>query len=175
MMVAVQKNSTNTHNTKKFHHLPLQGEAKAHTKSNSASVNLRSDPNDVDSQRYKLTILRLSGGEDVRTIIQWRNHLVKIQGGLNLGPVAEYKVICTIMSGTPQTTFEARVLELKTAAMETVIAAITNNAAVAQRTARAAMRARGADRHLSKLHLISAVAHTVKEMMLKKILASLQR
>ena len=123
MKVAVQKNSTNY--TKKNHHLPLVGEAKAHTKNNSCSFELLSDPADPDSQRFKMTILRLSGGEDVRTVLQWRRDLVKIMGGLNLtSPNAKVKIITTIMSGTPQTTFEARVQNMAQQALDAAILAV---------------------------------------------------
>ena len=57
-----------------------------------------------------MTILRLSGGEDVRTVLQWRRDLIKVLQGLNLTtPQAKVKVITTIMSGTPQTMFEAKI------------------------------------------------------------------
>ena len=41
-----------------------------------------------------MTILRLSGGEDVRTVLQWRRDLTKVLQGLNLTtPQAKVKVI----------------------------------------------------------------------------------
>ena len=51
--------------------LPLEGQPKAYSKTNSASFDIRTDPADASSQKYSLNILRLQGGEDARTTLQW--------------------------------------------------------------------------------------------------------
>ena len=176
MKVAVQKNSSNF--TKKNHHLPLVGEAKSHNKSNSCSFELLSDPADANSQRFKMTILRLSGGEDVRTILQWRQDIDKVLKGLNLTTaMAKVKIISTIMSGTPQTTFEQKIGSMCAAAMEAAITAVPPDAANAnaQRNAQQVIRAAGLDPHLDDLMVIHSIAHTVQEMMPKKVLARAKR
>ncbi len=176
MKIAVQKNS-NTF-SKKNHHLPLTGEAKAHSKSNSCSFELLSDPADADSQKFKMTILRLSGGEDVRTVLQWRRDLTKVLNGLNLAsPMAQVKIITTIMSGTPQTTFEQKVNQLAQAAMIAAIVAVPIDPADvnARPAAQAALRAAGPDPHLTDVMVTHGVSHTVREMMPKKVLARAKR
>ena len=87
--------------------LPLEGQPKAYSKTNSASFDIRTDPADASSQKYSLNILRLQGGEDARAILQWVSDLEKVRGGLNLSlrPTKEYEVIQTILQGTPRTTF----------------------------------------------------------------------
>jgi hypothetical protein len=73
--------------------LPLSGKPKLHTKGNSCSFSLKSDPADVDSQQCKMTILRLEGGETVHTLIQWQRDITKILTGLALGTgAAEFAV-----------------------------------------------------------------------------------
>ena len=94
-----------------------------HTKSNSSMFELLSDPSDTDSIKYRMTILRLQGGEDARTLIQWSRDAFKLRDGLGItaGP-AQFKVINTILSGTPQVAFEARI---------SILATVTLNAACA--------------------------------------------
>ena len=65
MKVALPKNN---YPAKRKNFLPLVGAAKQHTKNNSCTFELLSNPTDANSQKYKLTILRLIGGEDVCTI-----------------------------------------------------------------------------------------------------------
>ena len=176
MKIAAQKNGNNF--TKKNHHLPLVGEAKAHSKSNSCSFELLSDPQDANSQRFKITILRLSGGEDVRTVLQWRRDLAKVLGGLNLTTAhAKVKIITTIMSGTPQTTFETKVQAMATAALNTAVAAIQPNPqnANAQGQQQQALVAAGIWPHLTDLMVTHSLAHAVQEMMPKKVLARVKR
>ena len=176
MKIAAQKNGTTF--SKKNHHLPLVGEAKAHTKSNSCSFELLSDPATATSQRFKMTILRLSGGEDVRTVLQWRRDLIKVLQGLNLTtPQAKVKIITTIMSGTPQTMFEAKIQNMCLAAMEAAILAVAADPqdATVQPRDRQAIRVAGLDVHLTDLMVTHSVAHTVQEMMPKKILARAKR
>ena len=176
MKVAVQKNSSNF--TKKNHHLPLVREAKSHNKSNSCSFELLSDPADANSQRFKMTILRLSGGEDVRTVLQWRQDIDKVLGGLNLTtPMAKVKIISTIISGTPQTTFEQKINSMCAAAMEAAITAVPPDATNpnAQSNAQQVIRVAGLNPHLDNLMVIHSIAHTVQEMMPKKVLARAKR
>ena len=176
MKIAAQKNG-NTF-TKKNHHLPLVGEAKAHSKSNSCSFELLSDSADPNSQRFKMTILRLSGGEDVRTVLQWRRDLIKVLQGLNLTTAsAKVKIITTIMSGTPQTMFEAKIQNMSVNALEAAILAVPVDPADATKQGRdrLALRAAGLAPHLTDLMVTHSIAHTVQEMMPKKILARAKR
>ena len=64
--------------------LPLVGKPKLHMKGNSCSFSLRPDPTDADSEKHKMTILRLEGGESVRSLIQWQRDITKILAGLAL-------------------------------------------------------------------------------------------
>ena len=81
--------------------LPLEGQPKAHSKTNAALFNIRTDPADASSQKYSLNILCLCGGEDACTVLQWVGDLEKVPGGLSLSlcPTKEYEVIQTILQG----------------------------------------------------------------------------
>ena len=150
--------------------------SEAHAKSNLCSFELLSDPANANSQRFKMTILRLSGGEDVRTVPQWRRDLTKVLQGLNLTtPQAKVKVITTIMSGTPP--FEAKVQNMASTALEAAILAVAvdSNDAAAQGAGRQPLRVAGLDPHLTDLMVTHSIAHVVQEMMPKKVLARAKR
>ena len=174
MKLALPKNNFAA---KRKNFLPLTGAAKQHTKNNSCTFELLSDPRDATSQKYKLTILRLSGGEDVRTILEWRLDLIKVLSGLGCGPSASAKIICTILNGTPQTTFETMASQLAQQALEAAIAAVPDDPTdpTAKPTAQQALRDAGRDPHLTDLMVTHSVGHMVKEMMPKKILARVKR
>ena len=95
--------------------LPLPSPPLAHAKSNSTGFELLPDPTDVNSIKYWMTILRIQGGEDTRTLLQWWTDAHKVLEGLALGtPQAKCKIIATIIQGAPQASFEASVVEQKT-------------------------------------------------------------
>ena len=150
--------------------LPLTGKPKLHTKGNSCSFSLRSDPADPDSQTYKMTILRLEGGESVRTLIQWQRDITKILTGLALATgAAEFAVITTILAGTPQTAFELHVTDAATAAL--LVAA----AAAADVAAATVIRNAGFHPHITKQMVAAACLDMIAKAMPKKVLARVKR
>ena len=91
-----------------------------HTKSNSAGFEFLSDPTDANSVKYRMTILRIQGREDTRTLLQCWTDVHKVLEGLALGsPAAKCKIVATIIQGAPQASFEASVVENKTSAYQT--------------------------------------------------------
>ena len=123
----------------------------AHSKSNSAGFELLSDPTDANSVKYRMTILRIQGGEDTRTLLQWWTDVHKVLEGLALGtPAAKCKIVATIIQGAPQASFEACVAECKTTAFQTAIdAAIITDAANHNNLAVTAVRNNGLDHYLT--------------------------
>ena len=81
----------------------------AHSKSNSAGFELLSDPTDANSVKYRMTILRIQGGEDTRTLLQWWTDVHKVLEGLALGsPAAKCKIVATIIQGAPQASLNSK-------------------------------------------------------------------
>ena len=58
--------------------LPLVSQPKAHTKTDSSSFELKTDPTDANSPKFSVTILRPQGGEDIRTCVQWITDCKKV-------------------------------------------------------------------------------------------------
>ena len=138
----------------------------AHSKSNSAGFELLSDPTDTNSIKYRMTILRIQGGEDTRTLLQWWTDVHKVLEGLALGsPAAKCKIVATIIQGAPQASFEASVIENKTNGYQAALAAATlvdqangNNLAVT------AVRNNGVDHYLTDAMVVLALQQVVTDM-----------
>ncbi len=149
----------------------------AHTKSNSAGFELLSDPTDANSVKYRMTILRIQGGEDTRTLLQWWTDVHKVLEGLALGtPAAKCKIIATIIQGAPQALFEACVAENKTAAFQAAIdAAIVVDTAAGNNNAETAVRNNGVDHYITDDMVNLALQQVVTDMLPKKVLARVKR
>src|SRR5210317_2233166 len=82
--------------------LPLVSSPKEHTKTNSVSFSIQSNITDKDSPKYTLYILKIQGGEDVCTLIQWMQDCKKIITGMELtNGKAINKIVQSLLSGNP--------------------------------------------------------------------------
>ena len=157
--------------------LPLASLPLAHTKSNSAGFELLTDPSDATSVKYRMTILRIQGGEDTRTLLQWWTDAHKVLEGLALGsPQAKCKIIATIIQGAPQASFEASVVEHKTNAYKAALtAAQATDAANGNDAEVTVVRTNGIDHYLTDDMVDLALQQVVTDMLPKKVLARVKR
>ena len=85
MKVAPTKSNNDTRMRNKTPLLPLVHDKSldALNKHNSMTVELRSQPSENDSPKYKVTIIILKGGETLRQTIRWQAEVVRVLTGLN--------------------------------------------------------------------------------------------
>ena len=83
---------------------------------------LLSDPSDTNSAKYKVTVRRLNGSEDVRTMINWSKDVNKVLAGLDIKEDGQYTQAVTVclsmMDGRVTTLFNFRLKHLKVTTME---------------------------------------------------------
>ena len=143
------------YNDKKEPCLSLTGNPTSHTKNNSASFELYSDPTDTNSAKYRMTILRIQGGEDTRTMLQWYRDVQKVLDGLALGtPKAEFQVVTSILSGTHQSAFETKTDKMLKDAQAVVLRNAENGA-------RQGIHDQGLDPYWTKEIVREAIQHTL--------------
>ena len=123
--------STTTPEIKSTLLLPLVPErAEELTRGNSISFELRSNPTEIDSPRYKKQVRVLYGNEDTRTVIFWIRETQSIVEGLNLTTYAQqYSVIKTLVRDTAYANFEQSVLDRSTVRYNEALEAAVSDAA----------------------------------------------
>ena len=120
-----------------------------------------------------MTIVRIQGGEDTHTLLQWWTDVHKVLEGLALGtPAAKCKIVATIIQGAPQASFEACVAGSKTTSFQTAIdAAIITDAANGNNLAVTAVWNNGPDHYFTDDMVNDALQQVVTDMLPKKVLA----
>ena len=160
--------------------LPLVSQPKAHTKTNASTFDLKTDPTNNDSPKYNISILRLTGGEDVRTQLQWVTDYQKIMQGLivNNGH-AVHRIVVSLLSGNPANLYlgqaRARAEILKTAAIAAVAIADPNNITPQEQTALDAVTNRDALEFIGKDEVENSLRYMITNMMPSKALARVKR
>ena len=83
------------------------------TRENSIQLELKTNPTEDASPKYKMSMRILEGSEDVRTILRWRRDLEQVTHGLNLTTAANMRVMyLKMMKGNPAAIFRARLDQL---------------------------------------------------------------
>ncbi len=117
------------------------------TKANSVTFDLKTNPKEKDSPTYKFTARILSGTENARTIIYWKQDVLKVTGGLNITvPKNAMRIVETLSKGRPQSLFNHRMTQhLESAKRDAIAEANGDDAAkTAARTADKESRATNA-------------------------------
>ena len=145
---------------------------------------LYSNPNDTDSTTYKVTIRKLDGTEDVRTMIKWSKDVNKVLKGLAITADTQYDQACTVtlsmMDNRAATIFEHRLHRaLENKMNERAQEAYdTNTGTDAEKTAaKQAILNAGVNHNDNKLlvHVRHCLNQTLTALMPKKVLARCKR
>ncbi|MGK7310709.1 MAG: hypothetical protein ACN0LA_00580, partial [Candidatus Longimicrobiales bacterium M2_2A_002] len=140
------------------------------TKDNSATYELRSNPADNNSPKYKTTVRVLYGSESVRVIINWKRDVYRILEGLNVNGIAnKVRIASTLMRGTPLTIFEA---SIQSQAQEAYDAAWD---AAADDAARNVVLGHGVQHYRHNDHFEPALQAVVENLLPRKTLQQVKR
>lgn len=151
--------------------LPMVPETKVElTKKNSVAVDIATNPADfVNSPKVKFYALRLEGHESVRTILKWRQDMIKIFVGMNIVTGHNQALMAeSMMNGTPLTLFQARVATLAEEAREAAAEAANANQ-------RNAIRAQPLSQHTTTEHVGEGLRHVVTNILPRRILPKVKR
>ncbi len=140
-------------------------------KSNSKTYTCYVDPNDRDnSPTYKRINRVLAGGEDIRSMLQWKKEAEATIAGMGLTTYAtQAPIVKTMLSGTPLTLFEAG---LEKAALAR---RLLQAQAAADDAARQVIMAQGLDQHRQLAHVEEAMRHVLRNLIEAKALALIKR
>ena len=112
-------NSTVMANKKPLLPLTLDRDQSVLDKNNSITYELRTDPREAASAKYKLTVRVLEGNESVRAIINWKRDVERVLHGLNVTEGKNMSTMTqTLMRGTPLNIYTSSVMRLAEAAKE---------------------------------------------------------
>ena len=140
------------------------------TKDNSNSFELRTDPTDNNSPRYKVNQRILSGGENLRTIIKWKREMPNILHGMNAqGYDAQVRVTETTLRGTPLMFFQSSLTKQVAAARQAAIDAAVDEAG------RVAAGAQPDSDFTNPNQIIPAMDHVIEKMCPPKALQRVKR
>ena len=91
-------------------------------KHNSMTVELRSQPAENDSPKYKVTIIILKGGETLRQTMRWRADVVRVMTGLNATTLPQQQpLVEAMLRNQALTAFQNGMLAEATVRYETAL------------------------------------------------------
>ena len=132
MKVVTPEQTTNNGNGKFVKAiLPLVPEAaKEYNKATSVQFELRTEPANDNSPKYKKSVHIADGSESPRDIIQWRKDASVVLTGFNITDNIETatRMIHTITNGSAKTSFDQAMIKLPQAAYDAAMRACTTNA-----------------------------------------------
>lgn len=180
MKVVPPKEQPNKRNTEVL--LPLVSKPTAHTKSNSVTFELRSEPGNNQSAKYGVTILKIQGGEDIATLTQWIQDYQKVVNGLGFGQDQGeqiHKIVVGMLSGNPANMYirfiQATGNANKTNAINAVPVADRNNIQPAEQAAIDQIRNRDWSTFINRNNVEDALKGMIQEMMPTRALARVKR
>ena len=153
-------------------------------KTSSVVYPLYSNPADTNSTTYKVTVRRLNGNEDVRTMIEWSKDVNKVLNGLAITADNQYAQAVTVclsmMDGRVSALFSYRCQRFKELRMQQRAKTAYDNAAgddAAKQAAKDAIINAGVEVDDNKRlnHIRPALNDTLTALMPKKVLARCKR
>ena len=151
--------------------LPLVPDAmKEHTKDNSIQLELMTDPaNPNTSPKYKMMFFVLNGDEDVRTIVQWQQDLLKVYHGLNIQDALNRSLMAeSLLKGTAKMLFRNELNRLSVEIREAAAVA-AQNAQGAAADAGDTVRQEALSRHINLAAVSAALDHMLTEIMPRRV------
>lgn len=146
-------------------------------KSNSASWELRSNPADANSPKYKYLTRILQGNESPRQILRWKSDVAKVLLGLAANNLASAKPIIEAMM-RPQILAQFQAM-LQVQAQNRYDAALVTaqqaDQAAGNTVASDAVRHNGVDHYRIVDHLTDGINHVITNLLPRKCLAKVKR
>ena len=140
------------------------------TKANSVTFDLRTSPNDNHSPTYKYTARILTGQENARTIIYWKQDVMKICHGLHITEPRNSIRICeTLSKGRPLAMIKHRIdSHCEAAKREAYDSA-------ADEPAKATIRARNPEEYCTNAHILDGLNYVITQLVPPKSLQKVKR
>lgn len=152
--------------------LPLvpEKEVEKLDKSNSVTFELRTNPTDGNSPKYKFTCRVLDGSESVRMILQWVKDNTKVLAGLNVTAIGTKVTMTeTMLKGTPLALYNDKIAELAKPRFDQAVEDAANN------NARATVRRNGWEHYRETEDHGKAIQFVVASLVPKKALQKIKR